>query len=89
MTISSFLPKFIILVFVPFFSYFFLKAHYNEMNTPDFRIKFSSLYTSLDISKTFSYMYTALFCLRRIILAIFVVLMNSYVSLNLLIILIL
>ena len=55
------------------------------MGEADFQSKFSSLYTGIRTEITFSYVYTPLFCLRRSVIALMVVLANPYVQFNLIV----
>lgn len=68
-----------ILVFLPFFSYMFLKKNYNFLfENKEFEIKFGSLYSSLDTKKRALYTYTTTFCIRRLLVAIGTVYLRGY-----------
>ena len=70
------------LLYLPLFSYFFLKNHILSLENADFIQKWGSLYTNLYPLKSSVYEVTTLFCVKRLIYAITTVYMGSYVVPN-------
>ena len=66
----KFCLKLVILIFLPCFSYIHLKKNHDEMKEKEFKSKFHTLYTNLDLNKDIAYIYTMLFCVKRIIFAL-------------------
>ena len=56
------------LVMLPSFSYFFLKRNKKKLKTDSFKIRYGTLYESLDVRKPTAYMFITIFCLRRILI---------------------
>ena len=74
--------KFSFLLYLPLFSYFYLKNHILSLENADFIEKWGSLYTNLYPLKSSVYQITTFFCMKRLIYAITTVYMGSYVVPN-------
>ena len=77
-TILTMILKIVMAILVPIFSFFYLRHKFLYLDCPKFSKKFSSLYTNLDVYKANSvYIYTTLFCVRRLLLSIVTVYMRE------------
>jgi len=73
------------LLFVPVFAFFYLRANQFQMNVEEFKQKFISLYTNIKPHNQISYMYTLLFCIRRYIIGVMTIFLNSFVVFNIIV----
>ena len=55
---------------IPIFALNYMRKNYLELDEHFFKKKWNVLYTNLDMEKTSVYMFTSLFCLRRLFLSV-------------------
>ena len=62
--------KLILLLSLPVFSFIYLKKNIDKMGEDQFSVSFGTLYTNIELGRDTAYKTTALFCLRRLLVAI-------------------
>lgn len=62
----------------PFYATLFLYANKEKLNTPEFRVKFESLYEMMNIKRDYVLWFNFIFCIRRAILAASALLLSDY-----------
>ena len=69
--------KFFLLIVLPFFSFFFLRKNFHNLDDPDFRIKYQTLYLDLKTTQRSAYLHTTFFSVRRFLIIYLTVYRNK------------
>ena len=70
------------LIFIPIFSFYYLRANLTKLEKEDFKLKFESLYKNIITNNQIAYIYMPLFCIHRYIISFMEVFLNSFVQFN-------
>ena len=69
--------KFFLLIVLPFFSFFFLRKNFHNLDNPEFRIKYQTLYLDLKTTQRSAYLHTTFFSVRRFLIIYLTVYRNK------------
>lgn len=75
--------KFLLLIFLPFFSFIYLKKIKLLLSETDFESRFLSLYAHLKTTQCSAYKHTFYFTLRRLLLTLATIFLNNHIGINL------
>ena len=62
--------KSLILIILPFFSWFYLKKNQDAAEIDEFKVRFGTLFQNLNPTKESFYKFTSYFCARRFLVAL-------------------
>jgi hypothetical protein len=74
--------KLLLLVFLPIFSYCFLRRNKKKLEDPDFSKRYITLYANLKTNASSAYLHTALFSSRRLLIIWSTIYLNDFLITN-------
>ena len=74
--------KLSLLLILPYFSFFYLKENYIQLEEQEFKDKFETLYQNLFPLKSSVYKMTTIFCIKRLIYALVTVYLGEHIVPN-------
>ena len=75
------------LCFLPVFISYFLTKNFGRLENEEFYSKFNALYFNIDVRHEFNVLFHTVFCIRRMIFALLITLLNPYPAFQIMILL--
>ena len=75
------------LSFLPVYIMYFLTKNFGKLESEEFYSKFNALYFNIDVRYEFNVLFHSVFCIRRMIFAMLITLLNPYPAFQIMIVL--